>query len=40
MTRQELILQFMLAMADHEIYAHTIYERACEYADIYLHTQA
>ena len=40
MTRSELILKFMLAMADSNLYASNVYRVACEYADIYLQSQA
>jgi hypothetical protein len=40
MTRSELILQFMLAMADTDRYASHVYNTACEYADAYLKSQA
>ena len=40
MTRSELILQFMLAMANSDKYPAYVYEQACEYADLYLKAQA
>jgi hypothetical protein len=40
MTRNELILQFMLAMADSDRSPAYIYDAACAYADMYLNTQA
>ena len=40
MTRSELILKFMLAMADSDKTPAWVYNTACEYADLYLKSQA
>jgi hypothetical protein len=39
MTRSELILQFMLAMADSDKTPAWVYNAACGYADVYIKSQ-